>query len=73
MLALGFSISSEEHPANELVKQAKIAEDVGFSFAMISDHFHPWTHRQGNSPLVSYGACSAPSRTPQKESRLVPP
>jgi coenzyme F420-dependent glucose-6-phosphate dehydrogenase len=52
MLALGYSISSEEHPANELVKQAKMAEDAGFSFAMISDHFHPWTHKQGNSPFV---------------------
>lgn len=52
MLALGYSISSEEHPANQLVKQAKMAEDAGFSFAMISDHFHPWTHRQGNSPFV---------------------
>lgn len=52
MLALGYSISSEEHPADELVKQAKMAEDAGFSFAMISDHFHPWTHRQGNSPFV---------------------
>ena len=52
MLALGYSLSSEEHPAGELVKQAKMAEDAGFSFAMISDHFHPWTHRQGNSPFV---------------------
>jgi G6PDH family F420-dependent oxidoreductase len=52
MLELGFSISSEEHPANELVRQAKTAEQAGFSFAMISDHFHPWTHKQGNSPFV---------------------
>jgi coenzyme F420-dependent glucose-6-phosphate dehydrogenase len=52
MLALGYSISSEEHPANELVKQARAAEDAGFAFAMISDHFHPWTHQQGNSPFV---------------------
>lgn len=52
MLELGFSISSEEHPANELVRQAKSAENAGFSFAMISDHFHPWTHQQGNSPFV---------------------
>lgn len=52
MLELGFSISSEEHPAAELVRQAKAAEAAGFSFAMISDHFHPWTHKQGNSPFV---------------------
>ena len=52
MLELGFSISSEEHQAAELVRQAKAAETAGFSFAMISDHFHPWTHKQGNSPFV---------------------
>jgi coenzyme F420-dependent glucose-6-phosphate dehydrogenase len=52
MLTIGYSLSSEEHPANQLMKQAKMAEDAGFSFVMISDHFHPWTHRQGNSPFV---------------------
>lgn len=52
MIALGYSLSSEEHPANELVRQAKMAEQAGFAFAMISDHFHPWTHRQGHSPFV---------------------
>jgi G6PDH family F420-dependent oxidoreductase len=52
MLALGYSLSSEEHPADKLVQQAKMAEEAGFDFAMISDHFHPWTHTQGNSPFV---------------------
>src|SRR5438874_12239280 len=52
MIALGYSMSSEEHPADELVKQAKAAEQAGFAFEMISDHFHPWTHSQGNSPFV---------------------
>jgi coenzyme F420-dependent glucose-6-phosphate dehydrogenase len=52
MVALGYSLSSEEHPACELVSQARMAEEAGFAFAMISDHFHPWTHRQGNSPFV---------------------
>ena len=25
---------------------------MGFSFALISDHFHPWLDRQGHSPFV---------------------
>jgi coenzyme F420-dependent glucose-6-phosphate dehydrogenase len=29
-----------------------MAEDRGFTFALISDHFHPWTDRQGQSPFV---------------------
>lgn len=32
--------------------QAKRAEAAGFDALWISDHFHPWTDRQGNSPFV---------------------
>jgi coenzyme F420-dependent glucose-6-phosphate dehydrogenase len=49
---LGYSLSCEEHPPNDLVRFAKAAEDAGFTFALISDHFHPWIDAQGNSPFV---------------------
>jgi G6PDH family F420-dependent oxidoreductase len=49
---IGFTLSSEEHGPRELVEQAVAAESVGFSFASVSDHFHPWTDRQGNAPFV---------------------
>ena len=52
MVELGYALSSEEHPPNDLVKHARMAEEAGFSFALISDHFHPWVDRQGNSPFV---------------------
>lgn len=52
MLKMGFTLSSEEHRAKDLVRQAQAAEDAGFDFAMISDHFHPWAHSQHNSPFV---------------------
>jgi G6PDH family F420-dependent oxidoreductase len=29
-----------------------MAEDAGFSFVSISDHFHPWVSAQGHSPFV---------------------
>ncbi|MGH9178796.1 MAG: TIGR03557 family F420-dependent LLM class oxidoreductase [Acidimicrobiales bacterium] len=51
-IELGFSISSEEHPPAECVRQAVKAEDTGFSFVGISDHFHPWLRSQGHSPFV---------------------
>jgi G6PDH family F420-dependent oxidoreductase len=51
-LRLGFSLSSEEHPAPSLVEQAVAAERAGFHFALISDHFHPWIDAQGESPFV---------------------
>ncbi len=52
MAAIGYTLSSEEHSAPSLVEQAVRAEQAGFAFAGISDHFHPWIDRQGNSPFV---------------------
>ncbi len=49
---LGYALSSEEHPPLDLVAYAKQAEDTGFEFALISDHYHPWTSRQGQSSFV---------------------
>jgi len=51
-LALGYTLSSEEQSPADLVRQAQMAEDAGFEFALISDHYHPWTDRQGQSPFV---------------------
>jgi G6PDH family F420-dependent oxidoreductase len=51
-MELGYALSSEDHPPNELVRQAQLAERAGFSFAAISDHFHPWVGAQGESPFV---------------------
>jgi coenzyme F420-dependent glucose-6-phosphate dehydrogenase len=49
---LGFALSSEDHPPNELVRQAALAERAGFTFCLISDHYHPWVDAQGHSPFV---------------------
>ncbi len=49
---IGYSLMSEEHHPNALVRYAQLAEEAGFTFATISDHFHPWTSQQGNSPFV---------------------
>lgn len=51
-MEIGYKLSSEEHGPRDLVRFAKQAEDAGFSFALISDHFHPWTDEQGESPFV---------------------
>ncbi|MEZ4732747.1 MAG: TIGR03557 family F420-dependent LLM class oxidoreductase [Caldilineaceae bacterium] len=52
MPTLGYALSSEEHTPNDLVRHAQRAEQVGFSFALISDHYHPWVSEQGHSPFV---------------------
>lgn len=48
----GYTLSSEEHPPRDLVDLAARAEEAGFDFASISDHYHPWTQEQGHSPFV---------------------
>lgn len=52
MVAIGYALMSEEHPAPRLVANAQRAEATGFGFALISDHYHPWTNTQGESPFV---------------------
>ena len=65
MVKLGYSLSSEEFGPDELVRFAEQAESTGFEFALISDHFHPWTDRQGNSPFVWTVLGAIASRTRQ--------
>jgi coenzyme F420-dependent glucose-6-phosphate dehydrogenase len=52
MIEIGYKLSAEEFSARALVALAARAEEAGFTFALISDHFHPWTSRQGQSPFV---------------------
>ena len=51
-IRFGYALSSEEHRPADLVANARRAEEAGFDFAMISDHFHPWIDKQGQSPFV---------------------
>ena len=51
-ISVGLHLSAEEHPPDVLLATAQRAEQAGFSFLTISDHFHPWTRRQGQSPFV---------------------
>lgn len=52
MTRFGYAISSEEHNPRDIVRNAALAEEAGFEFALISDHFHPWLDDQGHSPFV---------------------
>jgi len=65
VVPLGYALSSEEHGPLELVEHARAAEEAGFGFALISDHFHPWLDSQGHSPLVwsTIGALSQATRS----------
>jgi G6PDH family F420-dependent oxidoreductase len=52
MAEIGYFLSTEEHGPTDLVRFAQMAEHAGFRAAWISDHYHPWIDRQGQSPFV---------------------
>jgi coenzyme F420-dependent glucose-6-phosphate dehydrogenase len=49
---IGYTLSAEEHGPSDLVRYACLAEEAGFDFLSISDHFHPWIDKQGHSPFA---------------------
>jgi G6PDH family F420-dependent oxidoreductase len=49
---IGYFLSSEEHGPAELVGYAQQAEKAGLGAVWLSDHYHPWIDRQGQSPFV---------------------
>lgn len=49
MTVVGFHASHEQVHPRALLEAAQRAEEVGFTAAMCSDHFSPWSQRQGHS------------------------
>jgi G6PDH family F420-dependent oxidoreductase len=52
MPSFGYSLMCELYGPNELLAQAARAEEAGFDFVTISDHFHPWLRSQHHSPYA---------------------
>jgi G6PDH family F420-dependent oxidoreductase len=52
MTSFGYTLSSEEHDPSTLLRNATKAEELGFDFVSVSDHYHPWVSEQGHSPFV---------------------
>jgi G6PDH family F420-dependent oxidoreductase len=51
-MKFGYKLSAEGFGPQELIRQAVRAEQAGFDFVEISDHFHPWLDVQGHSPFA---------------------
>jgi G6PDH family F420-dependent oxidoreductase len=47
----GYTLSSEEFAPEALLTCASDAEELGFDFLSLSDHYHPWISAQGHSPF----------------------
>lgn len=49
MTVLGYHASHEQFAPSDLLDLVRHAEAAGFDCAKCSDHFHPWSERQGQS------------------------
>src|SRR5436309_11462935 len=67
MTSFGYTMMTEQSRPDQLVRDLVGAEDAGFDFAVISDHYQPWLDAQGHSPYawsVLGAAAQATERIP---------
>lgn len=48
----GYKLMSETTGPRELVRNARLAEEAGFDFVGLSDHYLPWLESHGHSPFA---------------------
>jgi G6PDH family F420-dependent oxidoreductase len=64
---IGYTMMCEQAGPKQLVRDVALAEEAGFDFAVISDHYFPWLESQGHSPYawsVLGAAAQATDRIP---------
>lgn len=64
MADVGYHASHEQFPPGDLLSLVQRAERAGFSCAMCSDHFHPWSEEQGQAGHAWTWLGSAMATTP---------
>jgi G6PDH family F420-dependent oxidoreductase len=67
MTQFGYTMMCEQSRADQLVSDVRLAEQAGFDFSVISDHYQPWLATQGHSPYawtVLGAAAQATERIP---------
>ncbi|GAB3373324.1 TIGR03557 family F420-dependent LLM class oxidoreductase [Micromonospora halotolerans] len=64
-MQIGYKLASEAFGPQELIRQAVRAEQAGFDFVEMSDHYHPWLEIQGHSCFTwsALGAIAAKTST----------
>lgn len=51
-MQIGYKLATEAFGPEELICQAVQAEQAGFDFVEMSDHYHPWLEAQGHSAFT---------------------
>jgi G6PDH family F420-dependent oxidoreductase len=64
---LGFKLFAEAYRPAEIVRQAVQAEEAGFDFVEVSDHFHPWVSEHEHSGFAFSMLAAAAARTERIE------
>src|ERR687886_2507047 len=49
MTQFGYTMMCEQSRPDQLVRDVRMAEEAGFDFSVISDHYQPWLDAQGHS------------------------
>ncbi|RQG90047.1 TIGR03557 family F420-dependent LLM class oxidoreductase [Natrarchaeobius halalkaliphilus] len=52
MTNIGYHASHEQFAPSKLLEFVTLADEYGFDDVLASDHFHPWSERQGESGFV---------------------
>ena len=52
MTQIGYTMMCEQAGPKQLVRDVVLAEQAGFDFAVISDHYFPWLDAQGHAPYA---------------------
>ncbi|MGB3683637.1 MAG: TIGR03557 family F420-dependent LLM class oxidoreductase [Rubrobacteraceae bacterium] len=62
-MKIGYKLVAECYSPQEIVRQTVRAEEAGFDFVEVSDHFHPWFDSQGHSGFAWSMLAAAAART----------
>src|ERR687890_2012041 len=49
MTQFGYTMMTEQSSPDQLVRDVRSAEEAGFDFSVLSDHYQPWLEEQGHS------------------------
>ncbi|MBY8848459.1 LLM class F420-dependent oxidoreductase [Saccharothrix sp. MB29] len=51
-MRIGYTLMTEQAGPRDLVRHAALAEQAGFDFEVMSDHYSPWLDEQGHAPYA---------------------
>ena len=65
MTLIGYTMMCEQAGPKQLVRDVALAEEAGFDFAVVSDHYFPWLDSQGHS-LYAWSVLGAASQATER-------